>query len=138
MKTAHILLVDDNEGDILLTIEAFEERRIKVEISVARNGGQALDFLFQEGEFANASKPDLVLLDINLPLFNGHEVLEKIKSDPNLKETPVIMLTTAFNHKDIIKAYENQCHSFVKKPLNIDEFLSAILKIEQFWVRLTT
>ncbi len=138
MKLAHILLVEDNEGDILLTQVALEECKVKTDISVAKNGKEALDFLFNRGEFADAKKPDLILLDINMPIFNGHEVLRQIKVDPKLKKIPVIMLTTSSNEKDITSAYENHCNSYVKKPLEMDDFLSAILKIEQFWLQLTS
>jgi CheY-like chemotaxis protein len=137
-KPAHILLVEDNEGDILLTLDAFEECKLKSEVSVAKNGKEALDFLFMRGEFTDVKRPDLILLDVNLPIFNGHEVLQQIKSDPNLKKIPVIMLTTSSNQRDIDKAYENHCNSYVKKPLEISEFLSAILKIEEFWLEITT
>ena len=137
-KLAHILLVEDNEGDILLTLEAFEECKIKTEISVAKNGQEALDFLYKKGNFMDAKKPDLILLDINLPIFNGHEVLKKIKSDPDLKKIPVIMLTTSSSAKDIDKAYDANCNSYIKKPINIDDFIDAILKIEEFWLHLTT
>jgi len=137
-KPALILLVEDNEGDVVLTIEAFEECRVKTEISVAKNGQEALDFLFQRGAFTDAKRPDLVLLDINIPLFNGHEVLRQIKSDPNLKKIPVVMLTTSSNQRDIDKAYENHCNSYVQKPLEIGDFLSTILKIKEFWLEITT
>ncbi len=135
---SNILLVEDNEGDILLTLEAFEECKVKTEINIAKNGKEALDFLFKRGAFKDAKKPDLILLDINLPIFNGHEVLKQIKSDSELKKIPVIMLTTSSNQKDVADAYENHCNSYVKKPLNITEFLSAVLKIEEFWLQLTT
>ena len=138
MKQAHILLVEDNEGDIILTLDAFEESKVKTEISVVRNGQEALDFLFTKGEFKDAKKPDLILLDINIPIFNGHEVLKLIKQDVKLKKIPVIMLTTSSNQKDIDKAYENHSNSYVKKPLDMDEFLAAILKIEDFWLQLST
>jgi CheY-like chemotaxis protein len=138
MKIVHILLVEDNEGDVLLTKEAFEECRVKTEINVAKNGQEALDFLFKRGRFIDAKKPDLILLDINLPIYNGHEVLKQIKTDPILKKIPVIMLTTSSNQKDISEAYENHCNSYIKKPLEISEFLSAVLKIEEFWLQLTT
>jgi CheY-like chemotaxis protein len=138
MKLAHILLVEDNEGDILLTLDAFEECKVKTEISVAKNGQEALDFLFQRGAFTDVKKPDLILLDINIPIFNGHEVLQQIKADPKLKKIPVIMLTTSSNENDVNKAYENHCNSYVKKPLDMSEFLSAILKIEQFWLEITS
>jgi CheY-like chemotaxis protein len=138
MRTAHILLAEDNEGDILLTKEAFEECKVKTELSVVKNGQEALDFLYQRSEYPNVKKPDLILLDINMPIFNGHEVLMKIKSDAKLKKIPVIMLTTSSNQKDITKAYENHCNSYIKKPLDISEFMEAILKIEDFWLKLTT
>lgn len=137
-KPVHILLVEDNDGDILLTKEAFEECKVKTKISVSKNGQEALDFLFKRGAFATVKKPDLILLDINIPIYNGHEVLEKIKNDAVLKKIPVIMLTTSSNHYDVHKAYGNYCNSYVEKPLNISEFLTAILKIEQFWLQLTT
>lgn len=137
LKKAHILLVEDNEGDILLTLEAFEESKLDTEVSLARNGQEALDFLFKKNGFRNVKKPDLILLDINIPIFSGLEVLEKIKSDAELKKIPVIMLTTSSNPMDIEKAYKNYCNSYIKKPLEMDEFLEAILKIEEFWLQLT-
>lgn len=138
MKPAHILLVEDNEGDIALTLDAFEESKVKMEISVTRNGQEALDYLFKKGIYENSKKPDIIILDINIPIFNGHEVLRQIKEDPNLKKIPVIMLTTSSNPKDINLAYENHSNSYVKKPLDMEEFLEAILKIEQFWLQLST
>jgi CheY-like chemotaxis protein len=138
MKPAHILLVEDNEGDILLTLEAFEECKVKTKISVAKNGQEALDFLFKREGFSNVKKPDLILLDINIPIFSGHEVLRQIKTDSMLRKIPVIMLTTSSNQRDLDKAYENHCNSYIIKPLEIKEFLNAILKIEDFWLELTT
>ena len=137
MKHAHILLVEDNEGDILLTKEAFEECKVKTEISIARNGKEALDFLFKREGFENAIKPDLILLDINLPIYSGHEVLEQIKSSPDLKKIPIIILTTSSSQGDIAKAYDQHCNSYVNKPLEVEEFMQAILKIEEFWLQLT-
>jgi CheY-like chemotaxis protein len=137
-KLSNILLVEDNEGDVLLTLDAFEECKVKTEINVAKNGKEALDFLFQRGSFANVKRPDLILLDINIPIFNGHEVLQQIKEDNILKKIPVIMLTTSANQRDIDYAYENHCNSYIKKPLEISEFLNAVLKIEEFWLQLTT
>jgi len=138
LKPVHILLVEDNEGDILLTLDAFEESKVKTDISVARNGKEALDFLFNRGTFIESNKPNLILLDINIPIYNGHEVLKKIKTDDTLKKIPVIMLTTSDNPKDIDKAYENHCNSYINKPLDMDDFLDAILKIEAFWLQLST
>lgn len=137
-KPAHILLVEDNEGDILLTLDAFEESKFHSQVSVARNGQEALDFLNRQGEFSGTQKADLILLDINIPIFSGHEVLEEIKRNENLKKIPVIMLTTSSNQKDIDKAYGNYCNSYIQKPLEMEEFMQAVLKIEEFWLQLTT
>lgn len=138
MKPAHILLVEDNEGDIVLTLDAFEESKIKIDISVTRNGQEALDFLFQNGKYQNVLKPDLILLDINIPIYNGHEVLKTIKEDNLLKRIPVIMLTTSSSTKDINMAFDNHSNSYVKKPIDMGEFLEAVLKIEEFWLHLST
>lgn len=138
LKPVHILLVEDNEGDIILTLDAFEESKVKTEISVARNGKEALDFLFKRENFIDSKKPDLILLDINIPIYNGHEVLKQIKAHDSLKKIPVIMLTTSSNQNDIDQAYENHSNSYVKKPLDMDEFLEVILKIEAFWLQLST
>lgn len=129
LELAHILLVEDNEGDVFLTLEAFGESKIETQVSVARNGQEALDFLNQKGDFSDAQRPDLILLDINIPIFNGFEVLEMIKKDDSLKKIPVIILTTSSNQKDIERAYKNYCNSYVKKPLEMEEFLEVILKI---------
>lgn len=137
-KVHHILLVEDNEGDVFLMLEAFEEGSAPTKISVARNGQEALDFLFKRGAFSKAERPDLILLDINIPIFNGHEVLKQIKEDSSLKSIPVIVLTTSSNQRDIDLAYENHCNSYVKKPLNIDDFLDAVKRIQGFWFDLAT
>jgi CheY-like chemotaxis protein len=137
MKEVHILLVEDNEGDILLTLDAFEESKIRTNISVVRNGAEALDFLYRRGDYKEVNLPDLILLDINLPIYNGHEVLKKIKEDTSLKKIPVIILTTSSSQKDINKAYENYCNSYVSKPIDMDDFLKVILKIDEFWLQLS-
>ncbi|WP_295335076.1 response regulator [Flavobacterium sp.] len=136
MKAVHILLVEDNEGDIILTLEAFEESKVKTNISVVKNGQDALDFLFKRAAFNAAETPDLILMDINIPIFSGHDVLKIIKSDDILKTIPVIMLTTSSNQKDIDKAYQNYTNSYVTKPIEMDDFLKTILKIEEFWLQL--
>lgn len=137
MKTVHILLVEDNEGDIILTLDAFEESKIKTNISIVKNGNDALDFLFKKGKYFDALRPDLILLDINLPIFNGHDVLKKIKQEPALKTIPVIMLTTSSNQRDINMAYENHTNSYVTKPIDMNDFIKAVLKIEEFWLQLS-
>lgn len=137
MKKVHILLVEDNEGDIVLTLDAFEESKIRTNISVVRNGADALDFLFKRGDYIEEDRPDLILLDINIPVYNGHEVLKKIKEDSSLKTIPVIILTTSSNQKDVNKAYENHSNSYVTKPIDMEDFLKVILKIEEFWLQLS-
>ncbi len=136
MKSAHILLVEDNEGDILLTTEALQERKFINRISIAKNGKEALDFVFQQGKFAHESLPDLILLDVNLPLKNGHEVLQIIKNDERTKKIPVIMLTTSSSERDIDLSYRNHANCYITKPVEMDAFLTAVYSIEDFWIQL--
>lgn len=137
MKKVHILLVEDNEGDIFLTLEAFEESDFKAEISVVRNGRDAMDFLFKRGSFADVETPELILLDLNLPIYNGIEVLQMIKADSLLKKIPVIILTTSPSQIDINKAFENKVDSYIVKPLDLDEFFEVILEIEKIWLQIS-
>ena len=134
MRSIHILLVEDNEGDILLTTEALEESKIINSLSIARNGKEALDFIFQKGEHKNAPTPDLILLDINLPLKSGHEVLQAIKSNEKTKQIPVIMLTTSSSDKDISLSYRHHANCYITKPVEVNDFLEVIATIEQFWL----
>lgn len=136
MKTIHILLVEDNEGDILLTTEALQEGKIFNKISVVRNGEQAMDFLKKRNEYADAELPNLILLDINMPRQNGHEILKLIKADSNIKHIPIIMLTTSSSEKDIQTAYKNYANCYIIKPVDVNDFINAITKIEDFWVNL--
>ncbi|MEB2782040.1 response regulator [Algoriphagus sp. C2-6-M1] len=138
MKKVHILLVEDNEGDIVLTLEAFEEGKIKTKISVVKNGQDALDYLYNRGKYEKAEKPDLILLDINIPIITGLDVLKEVKTDTKLKKIPVIVLTTSSNEKDINMAYQNHANSYIVKPIELEDFLKAVLKIEEFWIQLTT
>lgn len=131
MKNVHILLVEDNEGDILLTVEALEEGRIANKIEVARDGQEAIDKL--EKNLKEQTLPDLILLDINLPKMNGHEVLERLKETEGLKHIPVIILSTSSSEMDILKSYKNHANCFITKPVEIDEFVNAIESIEDFW-----
>lgn len=136
MKLVHVLLVEDNEGDIVLTLEAFEESKIKTKISVVKNGKDALDFLNLRGEYSSVERPDLILLDLNIPIISGMEVLREIKQDTALKTIPVIVLTTSSNPKEIKSAYEYYTNSFVTKPLDMTEFLKTIISIEEFWLQI--
>ena len=138
MRTIHILLVEDNDGDILLTTEALEERKIVNKISVAKDGQEALDFIFKNGKYKEASTPDLVLLDVNLPKKSGHEVLEILKNNEFTKVIPIIMLTTSSSEKDIYKSYKNHANCYITKPVEADDFLDAITNIEHFWINIVT
>ena len=136
MRQVHILLVEDNEGDILLTTEALEDGKIANNISVVKNGKDALDFIFKRGEYKSVEKPDLILLDINLPLKNGHEVLQIIKADEGTKQIPVIMLTTSSSENDIKMAYHHHANCYITKPVEVEDFLKAVASIEDFWFNL--
>ena len=138
MKSIHILLVEDNEGDIFLVTEALEEGKIVNKISVARDGREAIDFLDKKGKYENEELPDLILLDVNLPKKNGHEVLEYIKEKDALKQIPVIMLTTSSSEKDILMSYKNHANCYITKPVDVDNFLKVIYSIENFWINIVT
>ena len=133
-REIHILLVEDNEGDIVLAKEALKEARIKNRITVVTDGEQALQYLFRENGYYNASHPDLILLDVNLPKVNGMEVLERIKSDPALKIIPVVMLTTSTSEKDVMRAYQSYVNCYINKPIDLEEFIRVIKTIESFWL----
>ena len=134
MDQIHILLAEDNEGDILLTTEALEEGKIVNKISVVKDGKAAIDFLEQANGYEHENLPDLILLDVNLPKKNGHEVLQHIKNSARLKAIPVIILTTSSSESDIIKCYESHANCFITKPLEVDDFLKVVSDIENFWI----
>lgn len=136
MKSIHVLLVEDNEGDIILTKEALEEGKLVNKISIARDGKEALDFLEKKQPFEEADAPDLILLDVNLPKKNGHEVLQFIKTADAYKHIPVIMLTTSSSHRDINVSYTNHANCYITKPVEVDEFFKVLLQIENFWVNI--
>jgi CheY-like chemotaxis protein len=133
-KAVHILLVEDNEGDIVLTLEALKEARIHNNVDVIRDGEKAMEFLKKEGEFGNAKTPDLILLDINLPKIDGKEVLASIKNDEVLKIIPVVMLTTSDSEKDIIESYNSHANCYITKPVGFENFMRVILTIKEFWI----
>ena len=134
MQEIHILLVDDNEGDILLTREALEEAKIVNRISVAYDGMEAIRFLRGASPFTHRDTPDLILLDINLPKMDGKEVLGIIKSDPELRRIPVIMLTTSSSEKDILASYDNHANCYITKPVDLERFMEVVRTIEDFWI----
>jgi CheY-like chemotaxis protein len=132
MKMINILLIEDNEGDILLTTEAFEESKIVNKITAIRDGKAAINFF--ESLNKKEELPHLVLLDVNLPKVSGHDVLMYIKNNEQYKTLPVIMLTTSSSEKDILQSYKNHVNCYVTKPIDVSDFMRAIAKIEDFWI----
>ncbi len=129
-----ILLVEDNEGDIRLTIEAFTEAKIRNQIRVVRDGEQALAYLKKEAPYTDVLTPDIILLDINLPKVDGKEVLHVMKNDLLLKSIPVIMLTTSSADSDVQESYANHANSYVIKPVDLNKFMEVIRSIEEYWI----
>jgi chemotaxis family two-component system response regulator Rcp1 len=132
----NILLVEDNPGDVRLTEEALREGRIANRVWVARDGEEAMDFLHQRGDHAHSPRPDLVLLDLNLPRKDGREVLAEIKSDPELHRTPVIVLTTSNADRDVLLSYDLHANCYIRKPIEYEEFIAAVRGIESFWFKI--
>ena len=132
----HLLLVEDNEGDILLTTEALEASKVLNEVSIVRNGKLALDFVFKKNGYEDVKSPDVILMDINLPLKSGIEVLEILKSDESTKHIPIIILTTTSSESDIMKSYNNHANAYIVKPVDVSEFLEAVLSLEDFWLNI--
>lgn len=131
-----ILLIEDNPNDIFLTRETLRERKVWNRLSVAEDGEEALRFLRQEGEFADAPRPDLILLDLNLPAIDGRELLAIIKNDDMLKGIPVVILTTSEDDEDILESYRLHANCYITKPVNLDEFTKVVRAVEDFWFTL--
>ncbi|MGP4000160.1 response regulator [Streptomyces sp. 8N706] len=129
-----VLLVEDDPGDELMTREAFADNKIGNTLHVVRDGLEALDFLYQRGEYADAPRPDLILLDLNLPKYDGRQVLERIKSDAELSHVPVVVLTTSSAEEDILRSYKLHANAYVTKPVDLDQFIAAIRQIDKFFV----
>ncbi|MBU0608181.1 MAG: response regulator [Armatimonadetes bacterium] len=132
-KPVQILLVEDSPGDVRLTMEALREGKICNNLFVVRDGVEALEFLRQQGEHAQAPRPDLILLDLNLPRMDGRELLAEIKSDAALQQIPVVILTTSKAEQDILRAYSLHANAYVTKPVGLDQFAEVIDAIEDFW-----
>ena len=131
-----ILLVEDNPGDVRLTLEALKESKVHNNISVVTDGVEALAFLRREDKFSNSPCPDIVLLDLNLPKKTGIEVLTEIKNDDELKHIPVVILTTSKDEEDILKTYTQHANAYVTKPVDFDKFLHVVKSIEDFWLNI--
>jgi CheY-like chemotaxis protein len=133
-KPVEILLVEDNEGDIGLIEEVFEEAKIRNTLHIAEDGEEAILFLRGEGKFSGSPRPDIILLDLNLPKKDGREVLREIKEDNNLKNIPVVVLTTSRAEKDILRSYDLRANAYVTKPLDFDQLIKVVKSIENFWL----
>jgi CheY-like chemotaxis protein len=135
-KLIDVLMVDDDEGDVLLTREAFEYYKVRNKLHVVSDGEQALQFLRRTGQYADAPRPGLILLDVNLPRRSGLEVLAELKQDPDLLVIPVVMLTTSRAEEDIIRSYSLHANAFVTKPVDFEHFIEAIRQIDNFFLTL--
>lgn len=133
-KPIEILLVEDNPGDVRLTVDALKEGKVNNNSNVVEDGIEAMAYLKKEGKYANASRPDIILLDLNLPKKDGREVLAEIKADESLKRIPVVVLTTSKADEDIIKSYNYHANCYISKPVDLDQFLRIIKTIEEFWL----
>ncbi len=133
-RVAEILLVEDNEDDVFLTREAFEAASLRVNLHHVENGEKCLQFLRKQGAYANAPTPDLILLDMNMPVMDGHEVLSIMVADDQLNHFPVVVLTTSYEAADIQKMYKLRCNSYITKPVDFDNFVEAIGKLAGYWL----
>lgn len=133
-RSIEILLVEDSPGDVLLTREALSEGKVHNRLNIVGDGVEALAFLRQQGKYENAPRPDLILLDLNLPKKDGREVLSEIKLDPQLRSIPVVILTTSQAEQDILRSYDLQANCYVTKPVDLDQFINVVKSIEDFWL----
>ncbi len=133
-RPIQILLVEDNPGDVRLTIEALKEGKVSNTLSVARDGVEALSFLRREGPHGKAARPDLILLDLNLPKKDGREVLAEIKDDSSLRRIPVVVLTTSKAEEDILRTYDLHANCYITKPVDLEQFISVVRSIDDFWL----
>lgn len=137
-RLVEILLVEDNPGDVRLTIEALREGKVRNHLNVATDGVEALAFVRHEGVYADSPRPDVILLDLNLPRKDGREVLAQIKTDDNLKTIPVVILTTSKADEDIIRSYQLNANCYITKPVDLDQFITVVRSIEDFWLTIVT
>ena len=137
-KPIEILLVEDSPSDAALTIEALKAGKIANRLTHAEDGVEAMDFLRRRGKYADAARPDLIMLDLNLPRMDGRDVLVEIKTDPDLKIIPIIVLTTSRSDEDILKSYQLNANCYITKPVDFDHFIGVVKSIENFWLTVVT
>lgn len=135
-RPAELLLVEDNPGDVRLTIEALKEGKVINNLTVVKDGEEAIAILRRQGQYANAARPDLILLDLNLPRKGGLEVLAEIKQDPDLKQIPVVVLTTSRAEQDVLGTYEMHANCYIVKPVDLNQFMNVVQSIGSFWLSL--
>jgi CheY-like chemotaxis protein len=133
-RQIEVLLVEDDPGDVMMTREAFQDYKVQNQLHVVSDGAEAMAFLRQEGDYAGRPRPDLVLLDLNLPRMDGRQVLESIKSDPELASIPVVVLTTSENEDDVLRSYSLHANAYVTKPVDFQRFIEVIRQIDDFFV----
>ena len=134
IKPIEILLAEDNPGDARLTVEGFKDAKVKNNITVVEDGIEALAYLRHEGEYVDAVRPDLILLDLNMPKKDGREVLAEIKADEELRRIPVLVFTISNAERDILEAYNLQANAFITKPIDLNEFITVVKSLEEFWL----
>jgi CheY-like chemotaxis protein len=137
-RPIEVLLIEDDPGDVLITREAFEHYKIRNTLRVASDGQEGLDYLYQRGSHEGATRPDLILLDLNLPKYDGHQLLERIKSDSDLCHIPVVVLTTSAADEDILRSYRLHANAYVTKPVGFEQFMNVIRQIDEFFVQVVT
>ena len=137
-RSIEILLVEDNPGDARLTIEAMREAKMRNRMHVVEDGVEAMEFLRRQGRFGEAPRPDLILLDLNLPRKDGREVLAEVKGDPELRRIPVVILTTSQAEEDVVRAYDLHANCYVTKPVDLAQFMKIVAQIDEFWVNVVT
>ncbi|MGA2798620.1 MAG: response regulator [Thermoguttaceae bacterium] len=133
-RAIEILLIEDNPGDVDLTKEALQDAKVRNRLNVVDDGAKAVEFLYKRGEYADAPRPDIILLDLNLPKKDGRQVLEEIKADPQLAEIPVVILTTSQAEEDIIRSYQLHANCYITKPVDFKQFMHVVKSIEEFWL----
>ena len=137
-KPVEILLVEDSPSDAALTIEALEAGKVANKLTLVEDGVEAMEFLKRSGKYAKASRPDLIMLDLNLPRKDGREVLAEIKNDPDLKVIPIIVLTTSHSDRDILQSYQLNANCYITKPVDFTQFIDVVKSIEKFWLSVVT
>jgi CheY-like chemotaxis protein len=130
-----VLLIEDDAGDEMITREAFQQNKIANTLHVARDGAEGLDFLYRRGEHHNAPRPDLILLDLNLPKFDGRQILEILKNDPTLHHIPIVVLTTSSAQEDILRSYKLHANAYITKPVDFDQYLKVVRQIDEFFAQ---